>query len=260
MTTSRELKKLPIAIQLYSVRDDLERDFEGTIKKIKEFGYDGVELCGFYGKTPLEMKGFLDSVGLKAVCAHVGLAEMRADMEKVIADCKAVGCDYIAVPWLPEEDRFETANGEKSVEDISRFCKMANEGGLSLCYHNHEFEFVKMENGVYALDWLYSKIPDLKVEQDACWVSASGESPVEYLEKYSGRTPLLHLKDYAGSRGEKNFQLRPVGYGVQDIKAIVASAEKNGVQWLIVEQDFPSMDKTALECAKLSIDYLKSIC
>lgn len=259
MTTTQEPKKLPIAIQLYSVRDDLEGDFEGTVRKIKEFGYDGVELCGFYGKTPLEMKEFLDSLGLKAVCAHVGIAEMRQDMEKVVADYKAVGCEYVALPWLPEEDRLETEKGGETIADISRFCKIANDNGLPLCYHNHEFEFVKMDNGEYALDWLYSRIPDLKVEQDVCWVSASGENPVEYLEKYSNRTPLLHLKDYAGSRIDNNLELRPVGYGVQDIKGIVASAEKNNVQWLIVEQDFPSMDKTALECAKLSIDYLKNI-
>lgn len=249
---------LPIALQLYSVRNAAEANLEATLREVKAMGYQGVELAGFCGKTPQEFAEFLKENGLVAVSAHVGFDDMRNDMAKVIADYKAIGCEYIAIPGIAPADRLETENGNKTIEDIRRLTKAANESGLTMCYHNHDFEFIKI-NGEYAFDLLYSEIPELKVEQDSCWVSVSGESPVEYLKKYSGRTPLLHLKDYVGSKAEGNLELRPNGYGVQDFKAMIETAENTGVQWLIVEQDDPSMDKTELECAKLSIDYLKEV-
>lgn len=249
---------LPIAIQLYSVRDDMEKDFEGTLRAIKSYGYEGVELAGFYGKTAEEVKNILSEIGLVPVSAHVGIELMRADMEQVIKDYKTVGCKYIAVPWLNPEDRLTSENAEKTVSDIRRFTKMAMDNGLIMCYHNHDFEFERI-NGEYAFDLLYSEIPELKVEQDSCWVAVSGESPSEYLKKYSGRTPLLHLKDFAGTRADNTFELRPNGYGVQNFGEIIKTAEENGVEWLIVEQDEPSMDKSRLECAKLSIEYLETL-
>lgn len=250
--------KLPIAIQLYSVRDAAEKDLEAVLKAIKEYGYEGVELAGFYGRTPAEMAELLKKYGLTAVSAHVGYADMCSDMAKVISDHKTVGCEYIAVPWLNDEDRLESENCARTVTNIRVFAKMCSDACMKLCYHNHDFEFTKI-NGVYAFDMLYSELPELFVEQDSCWVSVSGESPVEYLKKYSGRTPLLHLKDYVGSRQDGDFELRPNGYGVQDFKSIINAAEKCGVKWLIVEQDEPSMDRSSLECAKLSIDYLKEV-
>lgn len=249
---------LPIAIQLYSVRDDMEKDFEGTLRAIKSYGYDGVELAGFYGKTAEEVQAILSEIGLTPVSAHVGIDLMRADMEQVIRDYNTVGCKYIAVPWLNPEDRLTSENAEKTVSDIRRFTKMAMDNGLIMCYHNHDFEFERI-NGEYAFDLLYSEIPEIMVEQDSCWVAVSGENPSEYLKKYSGRTPLLHLKDFVGTKADNTFELRPNGYGVQNFMEIIKTAEENGVEWLIVEQDEPSMDKSRLECAKLSIEYLETL-
>lgn len=249
---------LPIGLQLYSVRDAAEKDLESVLKSVKDFGYDGVELAGLYGKTPQEIKKLLDDIGLIPISAHVGIYEMRTDMEKVIHDYKTIGCKYIVIPWLSSEDRMESENADRAVEEITRFAEMALKADIPLCYHNHDFEFVKI-NGEYAFDILYKKVPNLLVQQDSCWVKVGGESPVEYLKKYSGRTHLLHLKDFVGSKSENNLELRPVGYGVQDFKSIIATANDCGVKWLIVEQDSPSMDKTSLECAKLSIDYIKEV-
>jgi len=248
----------PIALQLYSVRNAAEKDIEAVLKEIKSYGYDGVELAGLYGKTPKEMADLLNRFGLKPISAHVPYAEMCADIEKVIKDYKTIGCEYIAIPWLAEADRINGENAKEAVENISLFAKLCKENGITLCYHNHDFEFVKIGNE-YAFDMLYSEIPELFVQQDSCWVAVAGESPVAYLEKYKNRTPVLHVKDYCGNKKEGSFEYRPVGYGVQDFKSIVSAAEKNGVKWLVIEQDEPSMDKTELECAKLSIDYLKTI-
>lgn len=147
-------------------------------------------------------------------------------------------------------------------------------------YHNHDFEFKKL-NGEYLLDILYRDVPEdlLKTQIDTCWANVGGEDPAEYLRKYKGRSPLVHLKDFVmpgkkpaklyeliGVESEqtedeqdKKFELRPLGYGVQDIPEILKAAAEAGAEWVIVEQDHPSMNKTPMECAKISIDFLKSL-
>lgn len=266
---------LPIAIQLYSLRDDAERDLAGTLKAVKEYGYDGVELAGFYGKTPEEFASIVKEIGLTPVSAHISLYDLRTDAKKVISDYKTVGCEHLVVPGLAAEDRPGNEGWESVKADLDKFGEMIREAGMTLSYHNHDFEFVKLENGEYGFDDLYmnTKPENLKMQQDSCWVAVAGESPVAYLEKYANRCPLLHLKDYVGQKSENmyaligideskkeasaTFEFRPVGYGVQDFKTIICAAEKCGVEWLIVEQDEPSMGKSRMECAEMSIKYLR---
>ncbi len=266
---------LPIAIQLYSVRDTAEQDFEYTAKTLKNMGYMGVEFAGLYGRTPKEIAKIIASIGLEPLSAHVPFDDMRSDMEKVIRDYKDIGCNHIAIPWLAECDRPNGANYKKTVEDISRFADMADKSGLTISYHNHDFEFVRTENGNYALDELYVSVPVLKAELDTCWVSVAGEDPVKYIEKYANRIPLLHLKDYFGGKTENMygligsneakkeessaFEFRPVGYGKIDFKSVLDAAQKCGVTWCIVEQDEPSMGKSRFECAKMSINTVKDL-
>ena len=272
-------EELPVALQLYSVRGDLEADFLGTLCKVSEMGYDGVEYAGLYGYEPAQIKHWCDSLGLVSISAHVPLAEMLADVDKVIADYKAIGCEYIVVPYVTEERR---PGGElflQMVEEIRAIGQKAKEAGLVLLYHNHDFEFRKLENGQCGIDYLYENIPAdlLQTELDQCWVKYAGYDPVEYLQKYSGRSPVVHLKDFfvqgkqeddpyaliGLDEGEKKantaFEFRPLGQGVQDIPAIIAASKAAGSKWLVVEQDNPSMGKTPLESAKMSIDYLNSL-
>lgn len=269
---------LPIAIQLYSLRDDAERDLAGTLKAVKEYGYDGVELAGLYGKTPLEFAELLKETGLVPISAHVSLPELLADTEKAINDYKAVGCKHIVIPWLSENDRPNGKNYSATLLEIERIGTLAAKNGISLSYHNHDFEFVRLASGKYGFDDIYdSTSPNaLKMQLDTCWVSVAGESPLYYLEKYANRCPLLHLKDYVGEKSDnmyaligvdggeesekkQSFEFRPVGYGVQNFKGIIEKAKECGVEWLIVEQDEPSMGKGRLECAKMSRDYLRTI-
>ncbi len=268
---------LPVAIQLYSLRDDMANDVESTLRSVKDFGYDGVELAGFCGKTPEEMKKLLDEIGLTPISAHISLYELREDAEKLINDYKVLGCNHLVVPGLALEDRPGKEGFFEVVKDLEKFGALMRSYGMTLSYHNHDFEFVKMDNGEYGFDYLYGNTsPDnLKMQQDTCWVRVAGEDPVKYLEKYKNRCPLLHLKDFVGQKSDnmynligidetkkeapKTFEFRPVGCGVQDFAAIIDSAEKNGVEWLIVEQDEPSMGKTPMECAKISIDFLRNM-
>ena len=269
--------KLPIAIQLYSVRDDMEKDFEGTVKKIKELGYEGVEFAGLFGKSGSEVKALCDDLGLVPVSAHVPYYDMLENPAEVLKDYKDLGCKYVVVPYLTEECRPGTDGWDDTVKGIRKIGEAAKKMGIQLLYHNHDFEFLKID-GKYALDILYDTVPAdlLQTEIDTCWVNVGGEEPAAYVEKYTGRAPIVHLKDFSGSKGNgplykligieeeaqettSTFEFRPVGSGVQDWKKIIASAEKAGAEWVIVEQDDPSMSKTPMECAEMSINYLKTL-
>lgn len=271
--------KLPIALQLYSVRDVMEKDFEGTLSKVAELGYDGVEFAGLFGFSAEKVRELMQKYKLVPISAHVPYYDMLRNTTAVLSDYKKIGCEYVAVPYLTEECRPGTDGFDSTIKGIRKIGEAAKGLGIQLLYHNHDFEFVKLGNN-YALDVLYDTIPAalLQTELDTCWVRVGGEDPTAYIKKYSGRTPVVHLKDYVGQKGsgpvyqligmdekesaadeKQTFEFRPVGYGVQDFKGIVSASEKSGAKWLVVEQDEPSMGKSSLECAKMSIDYLKKI-
>ena len=272
------MTKLPIAIQLYSVRDDMAADFEGTLKKIKALGYDGVEFAGLFGRKPEYIRELLKEIGLEPVSAHVSYNEMMSDIEGVMSAYETIGVKYIAIPYMTEEFRPNAPKFDEAIEGMKLLGKAANAHGLTLLYHNHDFEFVKIGDE-YGIDVMYERVPTdlLKTELDTCWVNVAGENPAAFVLKYSGRAPVVHLKDFymPAKKPEKmyaligiddgeaeqkdeadSFGFRPVGYGAQDIPAIIAASEKAGAKWLVVEQDDPSMGKTPMECAQMSIEYL----
>ena len=271
----------PVALQLYSVRDAMAEDFEGTIKAVKEMGYDGVEFAGLFDKAPADIKALLDEVGLNPISAHVPYDELDADPEKVIADYAEIGCKYIAIPYAVPERRPGAELFEDTVAGIRKFAEIGKKYGITFLYHNHDFEFVKIGD-TYGLDLLYSMLtPDeLQTELDTCWVNVGGENPAKYVEKYSGRAPVVHLKDFFMSgkgkpakmyqligiddgaqdaEEEEAFGFRPCGYGVQNFPEILDACKKADTIWVVVEQDQPALGKTPVECAKMSIDYVKEI-
>ena len=184
--------KLPIAVQLYSVRDEMEKDFCGTVKKIKDMGYEGVEFAGLFGKSGTEVKAICDEIGITPVSAHVPYYDMLDNPEAVLKDYRDMGCKYVAVPYLTEECRPGTEGWTSTVDGIRKIAEAAEKMGIQLLYHNHDFEFIKID-GKYALDILYDTIPAdlLKTEIDTCWVNVGGENPAEYIEKYS--LSLIHI-------------------------------------------------------------------
>ena len=246
---------LPIMLQLYNVRDNLAEDFEGTLEKVAALGYQYVETAGLYGKTPAQFKAGLEKVGLKAVSAHVPYRDMLAAPEKVMGDYKSIGCTFIVIPYLADEDRSTGPNYEEVKKGIAGLCGEAKKQGLVMLYHNHDFEFVQYK-GKYALDDLYDTIPAdlLGTEIDTCWVKVAGVDPGGYIRKYSGRAPVVHLKDYHVPEGLKpenmyeliglakkadpaakgGFEFRALGNGIQDIPAILKAAEAAGAQWIVV--------------------------
>ena len=267
--------KFPIALQLYSVRDDMEKDFYGTLEKVKALGYEGVEFAGLFGENPTKIKEKLAELNLTPISAHVPYYDMLENPAEVLKDYKEIGCKYVVVPYLTEECRPGTDGFKDTVKGVRKIGEAAKELGLQLLYHNHDFEFIKID-GEYALDILYNEVPAefLQTEIDTCWVNVGGENPAAYIEKYTGRSPVVHLKDFVGSNNggplykligideeeteakEQTFEFRPVGMGLQDFKAITDAAIEGGATWFIVEQDKPSLGLTPLECAEKSIQYL----
>lgn len=268
---------LPIALQLYSVRDDLAKDFFGTLEAVKSFGYDGVEFAGgFKDYAAAEVKKMCEDVGLIPISAHVPYLDMVAAPREVLGFYKDIGCKYVAIPYLTEEYRPGNEKFAEVVENAKMLGKTAHELGMTLLYHNHDFEFVKLDSK-YALDVLYEEVSAdlLKTELDVCWVNVGGEEPASFVRKYSGRAPIVHFKDFYGEKSEDmyeligidkkapkrpgNFEFRPLGSGLQNFPEILAAALDAGAVWLVVEQDNPSMNLSPLECAKKSIEYLKTI-
>jgi sugar phosphate isomerase/epimerase len=270
---------LPVAVQLYSVRDEAERDLFGTIKKMKELGYDGVEFAGLFGNEPAKIAAFCKETGIVPISAHVPYYDMLENPAKVLADYAEIGCKYVAVPYLTEECRPGTDGWEATIEGIRKIAEEAKKLGIQLLYHNHDFEFVKID-GKYALDILYGSIDEdlLKTELDTCWVNVGGENPAGYILKYSGRSPVVHLKDFIkksdkvgtlykligidsedDSPEEDAFSFMPVGHGMQDMPAILDACIKAGSEWVIVEQDEPAKGQSRIPSAQLSREYLRSI-
>ena len=268
---------LPVAVQVYSVRDDAKADLFGTLEKIKKMGYDGVEFAGLYGHSGEDVRKMLDTLGLVAVSAHVPFADMRVDPKGTLETYAAIGCKYIAVPYLVEADRPGIGDFDKTVADVEMIGKAAKELGIQLLYHNHDFEFVKVGDE-YALDYMYRVIsPDyLATELDTCWVNVGGENPADFVLKYTGRAPVVHLKDFVGQKSDdmyeligiekkasaaktQKFEFRPVGYGCQDWVSILDAAEKAGAEWVVAEQDKATIGKTPLESIEMSRNYLKTL-
>lgn len=269
---------MKIGLQVYSIRDDAANDFAAAMKKVKDMGYDGVELAGTYGLSAAEIKKVLADVGLEVISAHIPLDDMEKDPDGIFAFYEEIGCRYAAIPWLAAERRPGTDRFEETVALIRMIGAKAKAHGIQLLYHNHDFEFVKVD-GEYALDMLYRVVePEyLATEIDTCWVKFAGENPAAYVRKYKGRAPIVHLKDFfmesdadkdgvyeligvdKKANNHSTFELRCVGHGKQSFPDIIEAAEEAGATWLIVEQDRPSQGLTPMECADISRKYLKSI-
>lgn len=273
------MSKLPVGIQVYGLRDLLENtpdQFAAVMRQIKAMGYDGVELAGLYGLDPAYIRDTLAEIGLTPISAHVPLADMIADMPKVLADYTVIGVKYLVVPYLPEEYRHNTPGYPVVLEEMRKIGAQAKAAGLKLLYHNHDFEFVTLPDGTFGFDDIYTQIPAdlLMVEPDTCWIKVAGQNPAAYVRKYGSRCEIVHLKDFIKEGNPKNlykligieteeaeeetgmFEFRPVGFGQQIWEPILDAAMEAGSKWVVVEQD-EHYDLDPLEAARRSRAYLQ---
>lgn len=241
-----------IGLQLYTLRDRMQQDFVGTLEQVAAIGFEGVEFAGFGGLTATELRSTLDRLGLRGISAHVGLDEL-AKVEEVAAYAKVIGLTYVVCPWLDASLR---DNYPDLVSRLGTLGEQYAAHGLTLCYHNHDFEFAVKVGDAYAFDYLFSSTDPkhVQVELDAYWVQKAGLQATTYLEKYKGRTPLLHLKDM---RADEQRSFAELGQGTLPIRSFIEEGEQNGVQWFFVEQDVCPGD--ALDSVKMSFAHLRQL-
>jgi len=247
-------KSKSIGLQLYTIRKDIATDLLGSLKKVADIGYKNVELASyqdglFYGKSPSELKKIFDDLGLKAVSSHNGMAPDTA--AKIADDAAALGVQFLVLPYLGENLRKSLDDYKKLGDQLNTYGEICKKAGLKFAYHNHAFEFDKMDNQI-PYDLLLEKTdPSLvSFEMDLYWTYKAGYQPLDYFAKYPGRFCMWHVKDMDPSSGKYT----EVGSGNIDFKAIFAKKKQSGMKYYFVELD--NSEKPALESIKISFDYL----
>jgi sugar phosphate isomerase/epimerase len=249
--------KLPVTLQMYTLREDAARDFAATLKTVAEIGYAGVELAGYNGLSVDEVKHLLDDNDLLIAGMHTGLELLENSFDQVVADSTKLGLDYVIIPYLADNRRQSIDDYKRLANELNGLGERLKANELTLCYHNHAFEFDKFGGDVYAYDVLFDETdPELvKVEMDAFWVTKAGEDPVAYLKKYKNRVPLIHVKDMTAAP-ESTFA--EVGEGVIDFTPIFEAAEAAGTEFYVVEQD-QTFKHPPLESVRISFNNLKKM-
>ncbi len=229
------MTKIPVALQLYTVRDDIRKDWERTLRDIARIGYAGVEFAGYADRTASDLKSLLADLNLRPAGGHVPIGQLESDLDRVIDFALELGNPYVVCPWIPQERRKKKSDWLAIAQLFNSVGEKCRQNGLTFCYHNHSFEFEKFDDAC-ALDLLFGATnPELvKAELDTYWIQHGGADPAEYLRCYSGRCPLLHLKDMAD---DEKRSFAEVGRGILDWKTIFEAADAGGVEWYIVEQD-----------------------
>lgn len=247
------MKQFPVALQSYTIREALAKDYVGALRQVASIGYRGIELgMPPEGMTVSQQKALLDQLSLKVVGTHAGFDSFSFDVNEIADYLEAVdGEKYVAISM-----RFDTKQDVlDKAKQLNRIGEEFRKRGITFLYHNHNWEFIKFD-GEYALDILLRETdPELvQTELDTYWIKRGGEDPVTYLRQYKGRAPLLHIKDV--EPGEEQF-FAEIGEGILDFKAIASAAEEIGVKWLIVEQDLSR--RNPFESLQISYHNLKQL-
>ena len=250
------MAKIPVAVQMYTLREASAKDFTGTLKEVAKIGYAGVELAGTYGMSGKEVGALLDDLGLGRAGAHMGVDALGDNFEESVAELKAMGTSFVTIPGLPGEMTESGDAWKKTAATLDEIGGKLKEEGIQLSYHNHNHEF-KTYDGTYGLDILYgnSKPENVHAQIDTYWVQFADVDPVEYLKKVSNRLSLVHIKDMKVENGEKDFT--EIGNGILDWDGIFKVADDAGAKWLIVEQD--TCPGPAIDSVRTSFENLKKM-
>lgn len=244
-----------IALQLCSIRDLMQEDFVGNMKKVSEAGFAGVEFAGYYGMESAETKKILDDNGLMVAGSHDPIDLLEKDLGRAIDYALEIGNKYIICPYYPEFVQGDADSFRRAAGLFNEIGEKCSNSGIRFGYHNHGFEF-RMLDGQYGLDILLANTEPKFVcfEIDTFWVQFAGANPVEVVEKYKERCPLLHIKEMK-SNDEKVNAI--IGKGVMDFKAIIASAKRYNIDWYVVEQEY--FEDDLIESVRAGCKYLESI-
>lgn len=244
----------PIAVQMYTLRNAGSLDQQ--LKIVHDAGVHAVETVGTQNTSATELKQLLDRYSIKAISSHVPLAELRSNLDGVVAFNRSIGNTTLVVPYLDKKDRPTDAAGWTALgQELGSIARQVRAKGMRLAYHNHDFELVDF-NGRTGLELLFAAAgPDLQTELDLAWVARAGLDPALMLEKFRGHMFAVHAKDNAPkSQAEDEGGFAAVGQGVLDWNAILPAAATAGVHWYIIEHDQP---RDPAKVIQTGADYLR---
>jgi sugar phosphate isomerase/epimerase len=267
---------LPLGLQLYSVRDLLPKDYEGTLRQLSALGYREVEAAGFFGRSAGDVKQIMSQCGLHCFSAHYPMTDLLPHVDEVIQYAKDLGLEYIicSSPALQDVTRARPgearANREAMTLDDWRWNankfnsigERVNAAGIRFGYHNHTTEFRTMD-GLVIYDELLRLTDPSKVtmEMDCGWVIVGGNNPVDYLTRYPTRFSMLHVKDFKLSSAPASDSEPPpsaeLGRGSIDYRPIFQAAKKADIKHAIIEQE--RYDMPPMEALKIDADYMRSL-
>lgn len=260
-----------IGLQLYSIRDAIETDVPGSLKKVADMGYNFVELANyadgkFYGYEPSEFNKIITDLGMQIISSHTqveGAGVTLDSAKKMAEDHVKIGAKYCIQPWIVEEMRTTIASYQRMAANWNAIGKVMKEAGLQFGYHNHNFEFATVEGKVPYFDVMLAELDKdlVTMELDMFWTNKAGHNPVDIIKKYPGRFQLFHLKDMYSQQlaffDVIKDDIAPVGEGVINFKEILAVQDIAGMKYMIVEQD-QSRDGDMFTDIQKSITNLKT--
>jgi sugar phosphate isomerase/epimerase len=255
--------KGPLGLQLYSLRDEFNKDVAAALTTVNKLGFRTVELAGTYGKSPEEFNALLAANGLKAVAGHFGFERFRDDPEGVAKEAKALGLEWAGTAWVPHNGGVTEQWARETAQVFNRSGEVLAKHGIKFYYHNHGYEFVKqMDRTLFDL-LVQETTPGLVYfEMDVMWVVFPGQDPTQLMEKHAGRWALMHLKELkkgvptgslSGGTDTQNGVV--IGTGQTDWPALLRASQKAGVKHYFIEDESP----TVLEQIPQSLKYLESL-
>lgn len=245
-----------VGVQLYTVRDAMKADFAGSIAKVAAIGYKEVEFAGYFDHKPADVRALLDKDGLTAPSCHFGYDVVQKHWPETLDAAHVIGHKFIVCPWIDESER-KTADGWKRIsETFNKAGEASKKAGIQFGYHNHWWEFVPDANlgGKLPYDYLLESTDTklVKMEMDLAWISVTGQDPVSYFNRFPGRFPLVHVKDFKSiphltseqlakfdSRKLEEEDMTEAGSGAIDWKRLFSNADKAGMKHFFVEHDSP---------------------
>lgn len=242
-----------IGVQLYTLRDEAQKDLENVFNKITIMGYEQVEMHSLYGMTPGKIKLLLDKYRLDAYATHRGYKEIKEDLMGAMSDARILGLDYIIIPWLDINEYNSKEKWITFAQEIDRIGRLLKAHDVQLAYHNHEFEFMPLKDGSFPMDILleHTDPKNVAIQLDLFWITKADKDPIAFIEKNSGRVFSVHIKDM-----DKKGNMTEVGSGEIDFAKILKAGKQHGLKYFIVEHDNPG---DAFKSVETSIKHLKEL-
>jgi sugar phosphate isomerase/epimerase len=243
----------PIGLQLYTVRDLMQKDVEGTLRQVAAVGYKEVEFAGLFDRSAVDVKKMLTKYGLTSPSSHIPLERLKANLQGAVDECRTLGNQYIVCPWIDEKIRKSADDWKSIAADLNKIGDSLQRVGMGFAYHNHDFEFAKQPTGEMGYDILTTQCDPkfVKMELDLYWITKGGQDPLAYFAKFPGRFPLVHVKDM-GSGGT----IVNVGQGKIDWNHIFSKRREAGIEHFYVERDNPT---SPIDDIKVSYTYMSRL-